>query len=437
MCVDSNNHQYWYINALNLADGTDSQTAQPITATVAASGDADSQTTICGTGNPNPCIKFSANASLQRAALLEVNTSTYGNLIYVAFGAGIDESKAYHGWVFPIKTSNLSNAFGPFATTPTGPTSPPAGSTPNCDSTQTPDPANPCGHGAGVWMTGRGPAANSSGDVFVADGNGGFLRDSGSNLLDSGESVLKFPAGTALPSGSATYFTPRAYATLNQWDWDLGIPGVTLFSNTYLGSSTPLAVTMDKQGNAYVMKQSSPGGYNSTSDQNTGSFQGNGALCTTANYQVCHEPHAMGLFNSQTLFVWPWFEKLAKFTYSAGNFGTPTTATSPGYDWSGYPGGMVSVTSNGTTNAIVWAVVTTQSGNNPALHNAAGYLVAVKASDLSCLWSSNQVSSDVVPSCPQHQADDFHVASFASPIVIKGRAYVPTYNKGILVYGTN
>lgn len=50
MCATSGGTQSWYINALKLSDGTDSQPAQPFAAKVSGSGGADWRRCLCRAG---------------------------------------------------------------------------------------------------------------------------------------------------------------------------------------------------------------------------------------------------------------------------------------------------------------------------------------------------------------------------------------------------
>jgi len=87
------------------------------------------------------------------------------------------------------------------------------------------------GHGAGIWMYGRGPAANTLGTgssqvshTYVATGNGGFQVYSGSSAYNLGSSILDFqmsaggvagasgtsPTQSFTPYGGAAYSPPLA-----------------------------------------------------------------------------------------------------------------------------------------------------------------------------------------------------------------------------------
>jgi hypothetical protein len=82
-----------------------------------------------------------------------------------------------------------------------------------------------------------------------------------------------------------------------------------------------------------------------------------------------------------------------------------------------YPGSTPSVSANGTSNGIVWAIE----------HKSTSVLHAYKASDLSKeLYNSNQAAGN---------RDHFGSAShFGTPTIVNGKVYVGTTN-GVAVFG--
>jgi hypothetical protein len=101
-------------------------------------------------------------------------------------------------------------------------------------------------------MTGFAPAIDSSGDVFVVTGNGGF---SGAGE-DYGESALKLSGALADPPLGR--FTPADYGALNNGDVDFGSGGMMLLP---IASQTPpLAVAMGKSAVLYLLNQDDLGG---------------------------------------------------------------------------------------------------------------------------------------------------------------------------------
>lgn len=196
--VDTTSH--WYLHALDLTTGAD-VSGSPVDITGSASGSNDADDLASGQ------IPFMPQRQHQRAGLLEAPVPALLNvnpLLYIAFGTGLSETgRKYHGWVFAYSTS-LQQQFA-FPTTPNGynttaNASPPCCQNcwpcstdadcqpvpqcnPNnssnccCNTNCVPQNANGyfqnspnwCGHGGGIWMSGRAPAAqNNSQDVSHA-----------------------------------------------------------------------------------------------------------------------------------------------------------------------------------------------------------------------------------------------------------------------------
>ena len=96
-------------------------------------------------------------------------------------------------------------------------------------------------------------------------------------------------------------------------------------------------------------------------------------------------------------------------TYN-GYFVSPLHDTHPS-DGVEYPGGAVAVTSNGGTNAVVWALADMTANY--------GTLLAYDAASLQLLWCSSALYS-----CDSSSA--FTASLFAVPTIVNGYAYVPT-----------
>ena len=191
------------LHALNLLTGVEI-TNILVRGAVAGTGD-DSQITPCVSGNSGvvapPCIPFVAHEQFQRPALLE---GAMGSTIYLAFGNlnGKEISTPYHGWMMGYAYSaGTFKQVMIFNTTQYAKQTGPACSDEN--------PAtNQCGHGAGIWMSGRGPALDETG-IYTATANGGF---GGAGTGNWGESVLRLNGS----GGVVDSFTSSNYGVLNR-----------------------------------------------------------------------------------------------------------------------------------------------------------------------------------------------------------------------------
>lgn len=414
-CLDAQSNRHWYLHALRLGDGTDSVPAVNI---------AGGMTGYDGAGT----LDFYPAKHLQRPALLQLKSAA-SNTIYLAFSRSVsEEDTQYHGWVFGYDGSTLAKTFA-FTDTYTGSSN--NSYSPACQDKAMPPAhmaSNWCGHGGGIWMSGKGPAGNTIGAntyAFFASGNGGFqstgpIAGVPGNLS---ESVFKIPLGNAagLP---VDYFAPQAppidITTLNANDWDFGTTGVLLFDAAVGGTMQHLLATVDKIGNGYVLDQANLGGYSTPSSPGS-YFTALGTVCTS-NQQVCHEAHGAAYWNG-TLFLWPWQETLRVYSFTNGAF---SLAASAGYN-SGYPGGSLAISSTGSKDGILWAVTT-----HPGTSSTPPFLGTLSAYNASapynCLWNSSTGAA-----CGQID-DTWHAAVFAEPTIVGGRVYVPTWDQTLLVY---
>src|SRR5258708_37723379 len=82
---------------------------------------------------------------------------------------------------------------------------------------------SPNGSANGIWMSGAGPAADSSGNIYFATGNGTW------SSTDNGDSIVKLgpPSGSTLPLRD--YFTPYDQGSLSAADLDVSAGGVGLW----------------------------------------------------------------------------------------------------------------------------------------------------------------------------------------------------------------
>jgi PQQ-like domain len=363
-----NGAYYFHLHALSLTTGAE-QFGGPIAISATVAG--------TGTGSSKGEITFSSLLENTRSALLLVN-----GLVYVGFASLCDYGN-YHGWVFAYNASTLAQS-GVWLTTPNG-------------------------ERGGVWQAGNGPAADSSNNVYVATGNGTFDVNTGGR--DYGQSVVKVgpPASGAFPI--LDYFSPYNGSTYNETDLDIASSGLTLASPTS-GPYSSLIFQGDKAGNLYVINPDNMGHYNSTNNNQI--------------VQYLVSP-TKGMWSSPAwwnnyVYLGGQADNIQAYSYntSTGLLSTsPTTKTSATY---GYPGTTVSISSNGTSNGIVWAL------NNSAYKKTSGEasLNAYKATDLATrLYSSTTNATRDNPGAP---------VKFAVPTIANGKVYIMT-QKALVVYG--
>ena len=346
----------------------------------------------------NGAIQFKAVQQMQRPALLEAPAPIPGvqgvsPIIYLGFGvAAANESSPqnpYHGWLLgygttlPTSSTNYaplvdftSTARGCGTGGGTSQCSNFGSGTPPCDceivSTYN-APPNWGGHGGGIWMSGRGPAANTPSTlndgythVFVGTGNGGFQDFQSTGPNNYGQSILDFRlSATVMDQTPYQSFTPWSaplapdiqtlslcnnpspppstvpctytFQYQNETDYDQATSGVLLYNDA---GGTPRLVIIDKAGYGYVLTQGNLCGpktaVSKCSLMNGGnSVQGfasgdNGNIfpfaaviateppagtpvttfCTAPNSpDTCQRVNSLAFYNN-TLYLWPFGEKL-------------------------------------------------------------------------------------------------------------------------------
>ena len=137
--------------------------------------------------------------------------------IYVPFGGLYGDCGGYHGYVVAI----------------------------GMDGVQALAYEVPTARGASIWSP-QGPTIGSDGSVYVVTGN----ATSAASVFGYSDSVLQLSPDL---QSMRSYFAPSNWASLNASDTDLGSVGVALLADG-------LAVSIGKEGVAYVLKQGSLGG---------------------------------------------------------------------------------------------------------------------------------------------------------------------------------
>jgi hypothetical protein len=264
--------------------------------------------------------------------------------------------------------------------------------------------------GPSVWMSGGGPSADTSGNVYLLSANGAFettLDANGfPNKQDYGNSFLKLTASaTALTV--ADYFTMSNEVAESSVDQDLGSGGALLLPDLTDSTNTVrhLIVGAGKDGNLYVVNRDSMGKFNAGSNniwqQLSGALPG-GVWSTPAyfNGSVYYAE------NGGTLKAFPIAN--AKL----GNAGTAQSANT-----FGYPGSAIAVSASGTANAIIWA----HENTTPAV------LHAYDATNLTHeLYNSNQAANN---------RDEFGAGNkFITPTIADGKVFVGT-QASVAIFG--
>jgi hypothetical protein len=344
----------------------------------------DKTITVIGTGDGSAggILAFDPQNQNQRPGLALVN-----GLVYITWASHEDHSP-YHGWVIAFSAASLARVAA-FNTTPNG------------------------GLG-GIWMSGAAPAFDTSGNAFFATGNGTFIIGD-----EYGDSIVKLgpAAGGTFPV--LDYFTPFNQNSLNGSDGDLGSGGVLLLPDLPLGSAHPhLLIQVGKEGKVYLV------------DRNTGQMGQYCNGCVSDNV-VQELPGAVnGMWGMPAYWNGNIYtggaqdgasgDTMKAFSFNAGGSGlissSPTSVSSQTYTFSGP---TPSVSANGTSNGIIWALDNSQHGPPAQASAAPTVLHAYDATNLATeLWNSSQAAGG-------RDTAGFAV-KFTVPTIANGKVYIGT-----------
>jgi len=264
--------------------------------------------------------------------------------------------------------------------------------------------------GASIWQSGGGPAADANGNIYFNTGNGGFDANSGGG--DYGDSVVKLSStGTVLD-----YFTPYNQASLDAVDNDLGSSGLVLLPDQS-GTYAHVLIGAGKQGVIYTVNRDNMGKYNAGGNQNIQSL----AVLTSG-------PGSGGLFGSPAywngnVYFSAWNDYVRAFQVTNGLL----AQTSHSAITLAYPGSTPSVSSNGSSNGIVWIIQGNIPNDTVITNPPTAVLRAYDATNLADeLYDSTQAAGN--------RDATGGAVKFAVPTIANGKVYVGNSNQ-VTVYG--
>ncbi len=369
MSKDNSGNYHQRLHALDITTGAE-LTGSPVTI----------QATFPGTGDnsSNGNVVFDPAKYKERAGLLLLN-----NTIYTSWASHCDDPP-YTGWLISYNESTLQQA-SVLNVTPNG------------------------AEGA-IWMAGAGLAADTVGNVYFLDANGTFDDTLDSNGFpvdgDFGNAFLKIStSGNAL--AVADYFTMFNTNAESSVDEDLGSGGAMVLPDLQdsSGSTWHLAVGAGKDTHIYVVNRDSMGKFNSDIDS---------AIYQEVDGGLSGGVYSMPAYFNNTVYFGAVGDSLKAF--SIVNARLSASASSKSATSFAYPGASPSISANGTSNGIIWAV---QKSTTGVLH-------AYDATNLANeLYNSNQASNN---------RDQFPDNKFITPMIANGKVYVGTPNS-VVVFG--
>jgi uncharacterized repeat protein (TIGR03806 family) len=317
---------YQRLHALNIVTGAE-QPHSPVVVSATFPGN--------GIGSSGGMVTFDARQQNERCAL-----TLAGGILYIAYSSYAD-TDPYHGWIIGYDPANLRPLTNyVFNTTPNA-----------TESVFGPH----AGEGA-LWMGGNGLCVDANTNLFFETANGSFDADTGGG--DYGDCFMKLSTTNSL--AVADYFAPFNQADMQASDADLGSGGPVLLPDDAGSAEHPhLIVGGGKEGKVYLVDRDNLGHYNPADDhQIVQSFAaGVGKIFSTPAY-----------FN-HTIYYQGIGGVMKAFTISNGLF-DPTPVSASRTSFSGF-GTTPSVSANGTSNAIVWAIQSDGAvGGTPAILHA-------------------------------------------------------------------
>jgi hypothetical protein len=377
---------YFSLHALNLSNGAE-RTGSPAMVQYPGSSTLPS---------------FSPLLQRNRPALLLAN----GN-VYIAFG-GVGDTQPYYGWVFAYKADTLAMATPtPFVSTPLANSEP-------CSTL----PAAP--NAGGIWSVGA-LAADSSGNLFVSTGQGAY--DGSSNF---GDSFLKLSGTSLAILDSFTPFNENELAC-NDWDAGSGSPMLlplsagspTIPNVMIVGTKEGMESNHSVMGRIYLINRDNMGKHSTISDHILKELIGSLAnpynpylLFNTPaywNHHVYVGPAPPTFSPSSATPV----SLLAFSAFSGTISSTPVSRSAADFI---YSGANPTVSANGTTNGIVWALSRKYTHGTATVNSA---LRAFNALNLSTeLYNSSLNIADALGG---------DVTSFTVPTIANGKVYATVH----------
>jgi len=303
---------YHRLHGLDITTGLDKIAVQTVVALVRGTG----------TGSVGGTIAFNPLIQSQRASLLLAD----GQVI-VAWASHCDLG-TYHGWLMSFDKSTLALT-GAFMDTPNG-------------------------EEGGFWGGGSGPAADAGGSIFIPTGNGDFTVNNGG--IDYGDSVLRLH-WSSTGFSVTDYFTPWDQQTLDNNDTDVASGGVMLLPDQS-GQYPHLLLQVGKEGTIDLINRDNMGHFHPGNDSQ---------IVQTLPSAIGGIWGGMAFWNNYAYFSGQ-YDHLKAYTFNPSTEKLSSNPTSVSPEGFTYPGPTPNVSSNGTSNGILWLIQADDSSSNAVLH---------------------------------------------------------------------
>ena len=366
-------HQY--LHALNLSNGNEAANGPlALAPSITVPG--------TGAGGNGTAVPFDPFHENQRPGLALIN-----NTVYVSWGSYIDQTP-WHGWIMGFNKSNLHATPMLFNATPNG-------------------------YGAGIWMAGGAPSIDSNNNLYVITGNGDYNGPAG----EFGDSFVKLDSNLAVQD----WFTPQDEAQMESGNGDLGSGGAAVLVDLPSAPVHHLLIGGGKIGSGQA------GELYVTNRDAMGHLEGSGGPPLVQKFPVLRHVFATPAFWNNTLYIAGKDGPVNAYALdpSTALFNPTPTSHSPGLF--GGRGATPSVSANGNSHPIVWAVDTTLYSGLTTSSPGPAVLHAYDATNLAHeLWNSSQAAGN------RDQAGN--AVKFTVPTIANGKVYIGTTSE-IDVYG--
>jgi hypothetical protein len=364
----------YMLHALDLSSLTDKVTPQLVSA---------SHLLTNGT-----LFEFNATYQRQRPGLLLAN----GN-IYAGFGSFCDNAaNLSRGWLLGWETGTLSplaadDLFNSLATSPDD------------------------FFLSSIWMSGYAPSTDDSGNILVVTGNSDYSGTTYNGVTNIQESVIKISPDL---STILDLFTPDDWSSLDEGDVDFGSGGVMVLPDQP-GSDPHLAVAAGKDGNMYFMNEDNLGGYSSTTNNVLGTYNIGGCWCGPS-YFVDPRDGIPRVVSSGGTNVGV-YQVLTSPSPSLNQVATSTNVPN-GSNGGGF---FTSISSNSSSDAIIWALSRPSSARTGNVH----------------LYAFNPDSGSTLHPILNESAGTWQYTTGNSnlvPVVASGQVFIASY-KELNIFG--
>jgi len=369
MSKDSSGNYHQRLHKLNLATGKHLAAAVEVIAKYPGTGENSS----------GGYVIFNPKQYKERSGLLLLN-----GIVYLAWASHCDINP-YTGWIMGYNAATLASTYVLDVT--------------------------PNGAEGAIWGAGAGLAADTSGYIYFLDANGTFDTTLNAQSFpsngDFGNAFIKLSAAGGKLT-VADYFTMDNTSSESNGDVDLGSGGALVLPDMTdaNGQVRHLAIGAGKDSNIYLVNRDNMGKFNSHNDN--------------AIYQELDGALPGGIWSMPAYYKGHVYfgavgGPIRAFQFSKAVLSsTPTSVTGTSFP---YPGATPSISANGTTNGILWAVE----------NNSTAVLHAYSAGNLAReLYNSSQAADG--------RGDFGGGNKYMVPTIANGKVYVGAPN-GVAAFG--